>query len=146
MPVIARPVRSIAFMLVLLTNSVAIAQDDMKAESQDMSYVEQYARCATFFAIAVESLANLGDHKTALTYQEYQYGATMYLFGWAHQGRDEETAEELAGSLVEAYEKQMLEVLDGRDENVSILIDQHGRECIDLMREPPEVFEDLDSS
>ena len=146
MPFIARPVRLIAFMLVLLTNPVAIAQGDIKADSKEMAYAEQYARCATFFAIAVESLANLGDHKTALTYQEYQYGASMYLFGWAHQGRDEETAEELAGSLVEAYEKQMLEILDGRDENVSILIDQHGRECIDLMREPPEVFEDLDSS
>jgi len=80
MPHSESPLRSIAFFFVLLTNTAAIAQDSGDGDSEYMFYADQYARCAAFFAIAADALASLGDHKTALTYQEYRYGASMYSF------------------------------------------------------------------
>ena len=143
MPHSASPLRSIAFFFVLLTNTAAIAQDSGDADSEYMYFADQYARCAAFFAIATEAMASLGDHKTALTYQEYRYGASMYSLFLALQGRDEEIAWEVAVSLIAPHEKQMLEVMDGKNENIAILIDRHARHCIDIVQEPPQIVQDL---
>jgi hypothetical protein len=78
-----------------------------------------------------------------MTYREYQYGAQMYSYFLALQGRDEKKALEILGSLTEPYEKQMLEVIDGRNENVAILIDRYHRDCVDIVQEPPQVVRDL---
>ena len=137
MPLSARPLRSIALMLILFACPAVIAQDGSTEDSNPMYEVEQYARCAAFFGVALEALARLGEHKTALTYQEYQYGAALYSIGSALEQSDEDEASEIVGSLIASHERQMLEVLDGKDENVAILVDRYHQECVKIVRETP---------
>lgn len=135
--------RSIPIVLLLSANWAVLGEDNTEPDSQYLHYADQYARCAVFFAIAAEALAALGDSKTALTYQEYQYGAMIDADRLAALVGDGKESLEILGTLIEKYEKQMLDALDGSNEKVVTLVTQHHEYCVSLLQNPPRVVREL---
>ena len=101
----------------------------------------QYAECAAYFRLVYHALVASNDAATASKYRKAEDDSMLYSLLAASEGRDKDLAVRVTNSRIEMYLKSMKNEVNNRNENISILINKHGTECIALVNTPPAEIE-----
>lgn len=101
----------------------------------------RYAECAAYFRLVHHALLAANDAATASKYRQTEDTSMLYSLLAASEGRERGVAVRVTNSRIEMYLKSMKNEVNNRNENISILINKHGTECIALVNTPPAEIE-----
>jgi hypothetical protein len=97
----------------------------------------QYAQCAAYFRLVYHALMASSDSATATSYRQAEDTSMLYSLLAASEGRGKDLAVQVTNARIELYMKAMKREANNRNENISILINKYGDECVGSVNSPP---------
>lgn len=131
--------------LTVVASSSVVAEGPRIADADRENAAGEYAECAAYYALVFHAMQNSGELETASNYKRLEEQALILSLTLASQldGRDIDMAGRVTRSRVDLYDKQMRDDAGNRNENISILINQHHADCLSLSQHAEGDFNDV---
>ena len=103
---------------------------------------DEFVTCAAFYMISAEAVRRSSDPETASRYEELSDTALHYALNAANKGRTQEMAQKVTLARLELNIKSMKKDIDSDVSNISVLINNYGYQCKQVMENPEKVLDE----
>ena len=103
---------------------------------------DEFVTCAAFYMISAEAVRRSSQPETASRYEELSDTASYYALSAANEGRTQEMAQKVTLARLELNIKSMKKDIDSDVSNISVLINNYGYQCKQVMENPEKVLDE----
>lgn len=144
-------IKVILFMITFIIlgfNSLILAQDNseqvIELEKQVANNISsEFVVCAAYFQIVTEAVQRGGDKELAEVYSNSTDQLLIYGMLYTSIGRSEELAQKVMKSRFEFFVNSMLDEIENDFGNISILMNKHQTNCVDMVGESAKIAESI---